>query len=323
MQGLLSGLRARNQACDSLLLETGIAPELLRQSGARTTGAQYVSLFWRLIEKTNDEAIGLLSRPLKRGSFALVVRSGMHAQTLGVALRRIAHTFTLLQDDIVLELAQGRPLAGITLAVTPAQTAQSIFLHELLLRVFWRLAAWLAGGRLPPARFDFAVPAPAHTAAYTKVFPAPCRFNCRQSAIWFDASWLNLAVTRDERSARAFLADAPANVVFPRLGDGVFNSRVRTHLQRSVPNWPNLAATATALGSSKSTLQRHLAREGTSFQAVKDELRRDLAILHLTTSHAALTTVSAELGFTDSATFQRAFKNWTGSAPGAYRRDIG
>ena len=71
---------------------------------------------------------------------------------------------------------------------------------------------------------------------------------------------------------------------------------------------------------SASTVQRRLATEGTSFQALKDELRRDLAIVRLNTSQVALATLADELGFADSAAFQRAFKGWTGSAPGTYRR---
>lgn len=70
----------------------------------------------------------------------------------------------------------------------------------------------------------------------------------------------------------------------------------------------------------RGALQKHLAAEGTSFQALKDALRRDLAIVRLHTSTAPLASLADELGFADSATFQRAFKNWTGSAPGAYRR---
>jgi AraC-like DNA-binding protein len=71
---------------------------------------------------------------------------------------------------------------------------------------------------------------------------------------------------------------------------------------------------------STSTLQRRLASEGSSFQSLKDELRRDTAIVRLHTSTVPLATLADELGFADSAAFQRAFKGWTGSAPGAYRR---
>jgi len=67
-------------------------------------------------------------------------------------------------------------------------------------------------------------------------------------------------------------------------------------------------------------LQKRLAADGTSYQALKDVLRRYLAIVRLHTSSVPLVALADELGFADSAAFQRAFKHWTGSAPGAYRR---
>jgi AraC-like DNA-binding protein len=82
----------------------------------------------------------------------------------------------------------------------------------------------------------------------------------------------------------------------------------------------DLAATADALHMAPSTLQRRLAVDGTSFQALKDALRRDLAIVRLNTSSVPLPALADELGFADSAAFQHAFKSWTGSAPGVYRR---
>jgi len=108
-------------------------------------------------------------------------------------------------------------------------------------------------------------------------------------------------------------------VVGPYLNERSASARVRMVLQRASPEWPDLAVTAQRLHMSVSALQRHLASEGTSFQALKDQLRRDMAIVRLTSSEASLIAIAADLGFTDSTAFQRAFKVWTGSAPGAYR----
>ena len=235
-------------------------------------------------------------------------------------MRRVARTFQLLQDDVVLKPLRDGPLAGWALVFGDHVAHPPAFLHELLLRVLWRLLAWLAGGQLPARRFDFAFPSPAYAVGYGKIFPAPLGFERTYSAFWFDASRLQGPVRRDEAALRAFLADAQDYVVVPRRGDDVFSARVRAHLQQTLPDWPNLAATADALHMSTATVQRHLAVEGTSYQAIKGALRRDLAIVRLNTSGVPLASLASELGFADSAAFQRAFKSWTGSAPGAYRR---
>lgn len=320
VHGMLSGVQARGQPCDAFLADAGIAPELLQQASARVTADQYVALFRLLMDRLDDECLGFLSRPVKRGSLALMTRSAVSSATLEVAIRRVVHTFRLLQDDVVLEPVRDGPLAGLALRFTEPAIARPAFLHELLLRIFWRLLAWLAGGRLPAARFDFAFETPPYAGSYGKVFPAPLHFECRQSAFWFDAARLQDPVRRDETALRAFLADAQTQVIVPRRCDDLVSARVRGHLQHTQPAWPDLVATADALHMSTSTLQRRLANEGASFQSLKDKLRRDTAIVRLNTSTVPLATLAYELGFADSAAFQRAFKGWTGSAPGAYRR---
>jgi AraC-like DNA-binding protein len=189
----------------------------------------------------------------------------------------------------------------------------------LVLRVYWQLLAWLVGGRLPPVRFDFSFPRPADTEGYMRIFPAPWRFGAPASALWFEASWLKLPPCRDDAALRAFLADGTMNMLLPRR-DGAFGGRVRAQLERMRPVWPDLVEVARALHMSDSSLQRHLQSEGTSFQTLKDELRRDIAIFRLNTSDVPLVRLAAELGFSESSSFQRAFKGWTGCAPGVYRR---
>lgn len=323
VRGMLSGLEAKGQPFDIFLTDAGIAPELLQQAGARVTADQYVLLFRLVTERHEDDGLCFFSRPLKRGSFALMARAALSATTLEVAMRRTAHTFRLLQDDVTLALLRDGPLAGVAIRFNQEPADHPVFMHELLLRVFWRLFAWLAGGQLTAARFDFAYKSPGHVTSYARIFPAPLNFGQRYSAFWFDATRLPDPVRRDEPALRAFLADAQANVIVPKRGEDTVSARVRLYLQRTLPAWPDLSATADALHTSTPTLQRNLASEGTSFQALKDELRRDIAIVRLNTSAIPLATLASELGFADSAAFQRAFKGWTGSAPGAYRRSGG
>ncbi|TAL64952.1 MAG: AraC family transcriptional regulator [Burkholderiaceae bacterium] len=327
VHGMLSGIRARGVESpawiDTQLEDAGIASSLLEEAGSRVTAEQYTALFRLLMDRLDDEGLGFLSRRLRRGSFALLARSALGSPSIEVALRRMTRSFRLLQDDVALVCLRDGPLTGLGLNFSEAEAARQNFLHELLLRVSWRLLVWLHGGRLTPCRFDFSFDMPPYAAMYNKIFPGPLQFGQPHSAIWFDGAALAAPVRRDEQALQAFLRSAPGNVIEPRLNEQPISARVRAVLQQTCPAWPDLATTAQALHQSASTLQRHLATEGTSFQSLKDQLRRDMAIVRLNTSTVPLAVLAAELGFADNAAFQRAFKTWTGSAPGSYRQQRG
>ena len=69
---------------------------------------------------------------------------------------------------------------------------------------------------------------------------------------------------------------------------------------------------ARKLGASKRTLQRQLRNEQTTFQAVLDKTREELALHYLRKTKLTGSEISYLLGFQDPNSFFRAFHNWTG-----------
>ncbi|MES3021616.1 MAG: AraC family transcriptional regulator [Pseudomonadota bacterium] len=300
--------------------QAGIAPELLQHPGARITAGQYVTLFRGLCDRLDDELLGLLSRPFKRGSYALMAHSALGAQNLEQAVPRIASTLRLLQDDMTLHLLADKQLAGLALRFANPVIAGHRFVPEMMLRSLWRLLDWLMGGSMSIARFDFAFAAPSGVDSYREYFNAPLAFERPDSAFWFDAKQLKSLVRVDESGLSNFLSDPRTKCSLPRRSGDEMSAKVRSFLHQSKPAWPDLEAMAMVLCISAGSLQKKLAKEGTSFQSLKDRLRRDMAITFLNTTTMTLTELAHLLGFSESAVFQRAFKGWTGIAPGSYRR---
>ncbi len=80
--------------------------------------------------------------------------------------------------------------------------------------------------------------------------------------------------------------------------------------------WPRSAH----LHGSSRQLQRRLRDAGTSFQALLEGTRHDLALRYLDEPHMTLSEVGFLLGFAEPSTFHRAFKRWTGTTPVDYRQ---
>lgn len=321
VSGMLSGVVEKNIDIDDYLRQAGIDPISFRkQADPKVTPMQYAALFYALMNGLKDECAGLFSRPFKPGSFALIAREGLAAPDLRGALKRMSSALNLLQDDIDFSLQTSGTEAGLHMQIIDLSRPVPVFAQETMVRVLWRLATWLLNSPLPILHFDFTYPQPPDQDVYQFVFPAPRRYEQLAFGFWFKASELKTPVSRDELALRTFLTDAYTQIISPPRNFGMTGQRVRNCLMRSYPHWPTLEEVAEKLHTSPSSLQRHLAAEHTAFQWLKDDLRRDLAISRLSSSSASLVQLASELGFSDSAAFQRAFKQWTGKPCSAYRR---
>ncbi|ABQ70594.1 MULTISPECIES: AraC family transcriptional regulator [Sphingomonadales] len=78
---------------------------------------------------------------------------------------------------------------------------------------------------------------------------------------------------------------------------------------------------AGGLHTSVDTLRRRLNGEGTSYRALLDDVRRTLAERYLENRDLSIKQISGTLGFANSSAFVRAFRRWTGHAPGIHRQE--
>jgi len=325
----LQAVRARGFDAEALLLRVGLAPSLLGVPQARVSAKHYGAL-WRLTAATlDDEFFGQDSRRMKVGSFAMLCHALVGCRTLGAALERGLRFFALLLDDVAGVLERDGAVARIVLRPLSSPGAgnhpvrPSVFGQETLLMLLHGVACWLVGRRIALTRAEFAYPAPTHAAEYRLMYSPWLAFDRPRTAIAFDATHLDLPVVQNERTVKEFLRGAPENILVKYKNGSSLRALIRKRLRRALPDGvPEFERLAGELKVTPATLRRRLHGEGASYQEIKDQLRRDLAIDYLSHSDRSVMDIALELGFSERSAFYRAFRRWTGASPGEFRRGL-
>ncbi|MBP6899192.1 MAG: AraC family transcriptional regulator [Burkholderiaceae bacterium] len=317
---VLAGARARGLDLGPLLARAGIAPALLDSPLARVSQGQYAMLLRALRRATRCELWGLLSRPVPPGSFGQCAAQLVHCKTLEEALRKGFAFHHLLIDDFTARLSVQGGLARVQIVRHAPFNARLDYAQKAFLLFGFGLASWLVARRVPIVEVDYTVAMPGSDSS--RVYQAPIRAGRPHLGFTFESRWLALPVVQNPQSLREFLARAPANLLIKYRDPGSSTERIRRLLRRHLglgDELPSLEEVGTALGMTPQTLRRRLRDEGRGYQELKDDLRRDTAIALLAQPELTLIDIAAQVGFSEASTFHRAFKKWTGVAPGEYR----
>ncbi len=313
-------VEARRRGLDvaALTARAGFSADLIGMPLARVSPQQYGALWHVLAAELGDEFFGMDAHPMRPGSFAILCHAVLDCRDLRHALERALRFFSLVLDDVSgnLNVAGGRAVLTLVDRARPAR----LFAHGTLFVILHGLACWLVGRRLPILAASFCQIAPDHVAEYRLIFGESVRFEQRASSLVIDASHLALPLVRDRKAALEFLREAPANFLVKYRNQNGPTARVRGRLCRMPPaEWPDFEVLAASMHTTPSTLRRRLEQEGFTYQAIKDDLRRDLAVNYLCNSESSIEEVAHALGFAEHSAFHRAFRKWTGASPGEYR----
>jgi AraC-like DNA-binding protein len=156
---------------------------------------------------------------------------------------------------------------------------------------------------------------------YGRLFGLTPEFDCESTTMVFSRKLLDVRAPDRDDALRIGLTAIAEQRLMRLTNSTPYAQRVREHLSRCTgETCTDIDAVAKELGLSESSLRRRLAEEGTSFFAVWTEARAATAIALLERTRLTLQEVAFELGFSGESSFHRAFKRWTGTSPGAYRR---
>lgn len=324
VRGLVEAMERAGVARVELLRAAGIEAAQLEATEGRLPRSEANRIFELAIDLSGDHALGLhVAETLTAAvptPHALEGALVAHAASLRQGFASLHQFQRLLGDDPYFELREHDDKVTACCLRLPGQSLRlQRFSAEMILTNFFRLIRYFSA-EARPERVSFAYAAPPYRREYTRIFEHTERFEQPFTGIVFDRALLDLpSPHKDEDVHEALRALAERRTT--RLAQGVpYALRVREFLvQQASPQRIDMEQVARALGLSVRSLRRRLASEGKSYGEVEDGARAIVAKHLLRDKQRTIQETAYEMGFSDTTTFHRAFKRWTGTTPISYR----
>ena len=324
VRALMASLERNGQDSMPLLLQAGIAPEVVRDVNGRVPFANFTALVKASWLALDDENFGLGEPRLPIGAFYFAGHLMVGAPTLGKALMLGARLYAYTNNGWSISFTESGDEVRFVVKLNSPQLDPDHLLAEFVLTGWHHIACWLIGKNIPLKQVNFDYPAPDHESEYRHIFPAPRTFNQPSLSFTFSAEFLDYPIVQNTETMDEYLKTTPQNLLLGPVHDDSVSTKIRLILEsRSQEDgFPSFEWVADTLNMTTKTLRMKLKNEGITYQKHKDVMRRDLAIHYLAQQNLPITKIAQRLGFSEPSAFNRAFKTWTGVTPGAYRKPI-
>jgi len=321
VKAALVGSSRQGHDATELLVKSGINPRLIASPAGRVSDSQMTRLVQRIWWVTADEFMGFTHTPCKQGLFALVVESVSRCANLRDIFDLGSRLYNLVTDDIQTSLEETEKGALLSTRFAHPELDPDHFYQEFWLVIWHRFSSWMIGRKIPLLCARLAYARPEHADELNYLFPCPKYYGHQENQLAFDARYLNLPPIRSKVEIVNFLRHSPAGLMTIPGDDRSLKNRITQLIMADstkVLSLPKIEQIASRLHVSPQTLHRRLKREGTSYQRIKDGIRRDIAVTRLVKDRMKVKQVAELVGFSEPRSFTRAFKHWTGLSPREY-----
>ncbi len=307
---------------EALLTGTGIRPTYLANAEGFLSYAQFSQLVQNAIDLTQDPALGLhFGRRLNPMTHGILGQAFLSATDIQQALEIFAKYFRTRIAAIRISFAVDGKEAVVQLEEVAELGALKVFLIEAVLVSVIEIGRCFFGSRVTVGgRSLFNYHRPAHGDHYPEFSFENAEFSQAHTQLRFPARFLKLPMTLANPVARE-LAERQCEAFLRELeSKQTVVAKVQSMLELSEDELPAMEEIAARLCVTSRTLRRQLKTYNTSYQQILAEIRCRQALRLLQYSSKSVDEIAQRLGYTDPSNFGRAFRKWTGQAPGDVRR---
>ena len=312
----------RGDDVGTLLRATHIAPDLLKKPRERIPASQVGALLEELARQYPGRALGLELATCHRITDTHVLGiTAISSETTLAALRRLSQYQALVSTQEPLRLDEKKDTITITKSAVQTAPAEHI-IQSFLFAVLFTAVREISGFSGDIVSVSFTGKSMGEEASYRQIFGPRVAFSAQHASMVFPRDVLEKPIST-------------SNVDILTRNEPMLASLVRSVRENSLPANIKMAIldrlpehtltedeAAAANNMSLRTFQRRLESEGTRFRVLLDQTRTHLAESLLADSTNTLAEVGFYCGFSEQASFSRAFKRWTGKTPSAYRAKL-
>jgi AraC-like DNA-binding protein len=300
-------------------------PAVLLDPDNRIPFAQLVDLYEKAAQLTGDDNFGLhIGESVSPSAFDVVGYCALNSPTLGAAFARVARYHSIWTDGAIFTLESYNDSSAIVYRYLATSLSEHRQDSEMTLATVTALCRSAALADFAPTAVEFQHDAPRDTSEHLRLFRCPVKFRAPSNKLHLASTYLSLPIARADPSLCALLDRHAEELLakFPPRDSLV--DQVRSIIATEFRGGdPSLERVADQLGLTPRTLQRKLHELGTSHNELLDQMRRQLALGYLREREMAICEVAYLLGFSESSSFHRAFKRWTGVTPKEFRTSHG
>jgi AraC-like DNA-binding protein len=328
LQQYLRSAEACGLVREKMLAEAGIAAEQLLDNNGRLPGEVLQRLLLYVLPRCANPLFGLqTSHYIQPGSYSVMGYIAMTSNTLAEAVMRMPQ-YEKLVGDMGISAVEHEP--GAIVVRWNCRFGESLVRRHIIENVLasWTsYARWMADAQeLSPLAVRFEHEAPADRSLlkhYQSIFRCPVYFSQPMSALLVSPQIFEYPLRQPDANLRETLEQHAQATLVALKEKYSLSDQVRALLRAMLAdNSPRKEFVAEQMGLNVRTLHRKLADENTSYQQILDDLRAELARKYLQQSLLSVEEVARKLGFTESRSFIRYFKGYTGMTPGEYRHSL-
>ena len=311
-------IRALGDDPGTTLRAAGLPPDALDDPEARVPYAVIGSVLGIAAARTRCAHVGLLAgRMWHLDDLGIVGEIVRHSPTVGVALRSLTGYQHLNGGGGLAFMIERPAVVDLGYAIYHPGVEGHDQVYDSMLATVTNVLRELCGPAFTPSEVLLPHARPADVLPWRTFFRVTPRFDAEFGALRFPASWLDRPVEgadpeRYERARR----------VAESYGPGDLRHRILRALRMLMLSGDvSGEATAREVSLHRRTLNRRLKDQGTTFQALLDQVRFATAGQLLESTQLSLDDIAAALGYASVSPFMRSFRRWSGTTPGRWRSD--